>query len=270
MIWGGFTLLYILCILSFYIFSISVISSHVLISAAFASTSLWGKKVVFQVQPCLWQLHSGVPVPALRELSVCVSLRRTISADWTGFEYKAPGNRETELGLGGKNGNLFVKLFGHEWQYENNLTVNQWHSVCLTWSGQAQRLRISINSTFLIERHLTTSQQLSKNGTLTLGVSHYVNANGEIQPETGTNLVGEIGLFRMWAREWSLEELKNLNCTDGDLVSWDLRQWTYSCPPEPNIYLHCGKYITGFYFCISQSSSLDYAVFQLTGNSPAT
>nr|XP_012773042.2 adhesion G-protein coupled receptor G4 isoform X1 [Maylandia zebra]XP_023010521.2 adhesion G-protein coupled receptor G4 isoform X1 [Maylandia zebra] len=208
-------------------------------STAFASTSLWGKKLVFQVQPCLWQLHSGVPVPALRELSVCMSLRRTISADWTGFEYKAPGNRETELGLGGKNGKLFVKLFGHEWQYENNLTVNGWHSVCLTWSGQAQRLRISINSTFLIEICLTTSQQLSKNGTLTLGVSHYVNANGEIQPETGTNLVGEIALFRMWAREWSLEELKNLNCTDGDLVSWDLKQWTYSCPPEPSINLHC-------------------------------
>uniref|UniRef100_A0A3B4FZT0 Pentraxin n=1 Tax=Pundamilia nyererei TaxID=303518 RepID=A0A3B4FZT0_9CICH len=154
-------------------------------------------KLVFQVQPCLWQLHSGVPVPALRELSVCMSLRRTISADWTGFEYKAPGNRQTELGLGGKNGKLFVKLFGHEWQYENNLTVNEWHSVCLTWSGQAQRLRISINSTFLIEICLTTSQQLSKNGTLTLGVSHYVNANGEIQPETGTNLVGEIALISL-------------------------------------------------------------------------
>lgn len=258
---GGSFTIYLLYSVFLYFFSISVISSHVLISAAFASTSLWGKKLVFQVQPCLWQLHSGVPVPALRELSVCMSLRRTISADWTGFEYKAPGNRETELGLGGKNGKLFVKLFGHEWQYENNLTVNEWHSVCLTWSGQAQRLRISINSTFLIEICLTTSQQLSKNGTLTLGVSHYVNANGEIQPETGTNLVGEIALFRMWAREWSLEELKNLNCTDGDLVSWDLKQWTYSCPPEPSINLHCGKYIMGFYFCISQSSSLDYAQF---------
>uniref|UniRef100_A0A3Q0S3T6 Pentraxin (PTX) domain-containing protein n=1 Tax=Amphilophus citrinellus TaxID=61819 RepID=A0A3Q0S3T6_AMPCI len=197
--------------------SICLISSHV-ITAASASTSLWGKKLLFQPLPCLWRLQPGVVVPALRELSVCVSLRRTVLTEWTGFDYKAPGNKETELGLGGQNGQIIVKIFGKQRQWKNNNILNEWQSVCLTWSGQAQRLRIYINSSFLDEVDLKTSQQLSKNGTLTLGVSHYVSPNGEMHTVSGTNLVGEIGLFRMWAREWSHEELRSLSCADGDVV----------------------------------------------------
>ncbi|XP_042274178.1 uncharacterized protein LOC121901450 [Thunnus maccoyii] len=43
----------------------------------------------------------------------------------------------------------------------------------------------------------------------------------------------------MWAREWSAEELKRQSCADGDVLSWDLRQWKYNCPPEPDNNLHC-------------------------------
>ncbi|TKS72207.1 G-protein coupled receptor G4 [Collichthys lucidus] len=60
--------------------------------------------------------------------------------------------------------------------------------------------------------------QLTPNGTLTLGVSHYVNSNGVVEPETGNNLLGEISLFRMWAREWSAEELRGHRCADGDVL----------------------------------------------------
>lgn len=211
--------------------------------------------MLFQLRPCLCRLQPGLVVPALGKLSVCVSLRRTISTDWTGFEYKAPGNRETELGLGGQNGHMTVMMFGKEqWQWKNNLTVNEWHSVCLTWSGQARRLRVYINSSFVGEVNPKTSQQLSQNGSLTLGVSHYVSENGEIHPKSGTNLVGEIGLFNIWARELSGEDLRSLSCAGGDVVSWDLKQWDHDCPLEYNSNLHCGKYTVDLNYCMSRET----------------
>ncbi|XP_045885937.1 uncharacterized protein LOC123957286 [Micropterus dolomieu] len=65
------------------------------------------------------------------------------------------------------------------------------------------------------------------------------DSNGKVQPEMGNNLLGEIGLFRVWAREWSAEELRGQSCADGDVVSWDLRQWKFDCPPEYDNNLHC-------------------------------
>ncbi|PWA18670.1 hypothetical protein CCH79_00005668, partial [Gambusia affinis] len=84
------------------------------------------------------------------------------------------------------------------------------------------------------------AQQLAQNGTLTLGVSHSVLPNGELKPESGNSLLGEIGLFRMWGKEWSTEEVSSLGCADGDVVSWDLRQWKNDCPPVPDNNLTCG------------------------------
>uniref|UniRef100_A0A3Q3JHL2 Pentraxin (PTX) domain-containing protein n=1 Tax=Monopterus albus TaxID=43700 RepID=A0A3Q3JHL2_MONAL len=202
-------------------------------SADSARTSLWGKKVLFDVRPCLWQLHPDAVIPALKELSVCILLRRKIATPWTGFVYKAPGGRDkTELGLGGVGSHLAVWLFGEEHRVERELLLKEWHSVCLTWSGQTQRLRIYINGTCLNDTYVNPilPQQLAQNGTLTLGVSHYVDANDKVQQESSTNLLGEIGLFRIWAREWGPEELRNQSCADGDVVSWDQLQWKYSCP----------------------------------------
>ncbi|KAK5617370.1 hypothetical protein CRENBAI_006982 [Crenichthys baileyi] len=60
------------------------------------------------------------------------------------------------------------------------------------------------------------------------------------EPESGNNLLGEIGLFRMWGKEWSAEELSSLGCAEGDVVRWDLQQWKYGCPPLPDNNLYCG------------------------------
>eukprot|EP00064_Thunnus_orientalis_P005359 superscaffoldBa00000519_g5373 len=178
-----------------------------LLGSTSASTSLWGKTLHFKGRPCVWQLQPDAVVPALKELSVCVLLRRSYATTWTGFIYKAPGGRNIELGLG----------------------------------GTAQRLRIYVNGNSQHEATVNPipPKQLAQNGTLTLGVSHYVDKNGEVQRENGKDLLGEIGLFRMWAREWSAEELKRQSCADGDVLSWDLRQWKYNCPPEPDNNLHC-------------------------------
>ncbi|KAM9849666.1 adhesion G-protein coupled receptor G6 [Aulostomus maculatus] len=180
-------------------------------------------------------------IPALQDLTGCILFRRDFATEWRGFVYKAPGGRPIELGLGGRNATLIVWLFGEEWHLNKKIQLKEWHSVCLTWSGQARRLRIYINGTMQKENFVndTQPQQLESNGTLTLGVSHFIDANGAVKAENGNNLLGEIGLFRMWAREWSSEELRRQSCADGDVVSWDLRQWNYSCPPVPDSSLNC-------------------------------
>ncbi|XP_035506328.2 adhesion G-protein coupled receptor G4 isoform X1 [Scophthalmus maximus] len=210
-------------------------------STASAGGSLWGKKVRFSGRPCMWQLQPGAVVPALQELSACLLLRRNIATEWTGFVYKAPGGQRIELGLGGTSSQLTVWLFGERQPLEWELKVNEWYSVCLTWSASARRLRTYINGTSVSEAPVNRilPHQLAGNGTLTLGASHYVNNEGDVLAETGNNLLGEIGLFRIWSREWSAAELRRQSCADGDVVSWDLRQWKYSCPPVPDKSIHC-------------------------------
>lgn len=148
------------------------------------------------------------------------------------------------MGLGGTSSQLTVWLFGERQPLEWELKVNEWYSVCLTWSASARRLRTYINGTSVSEAPVNRilPHQLAGNGTLTLGASHYVNNEGDVLAETGNNLLGEIGLFRIWSREWSAAELRRQSCADGDVVSWDLRQWKYSCPPVPDKSIHCGKY----------------------------
>lgn len=219
------------------------------------SSSLWGKKIQFSPHPCLWQLRSGTVVPALKEFSVCMRLRLNYATDWTGFVYKAPQKRHIELGLRGTSGHLAVWLFGEEQHFERELKMHEWHSVCLTWSGQAQRLRLYINGTSHNETSVNPllPQQLAQNGTLTLGVSHYIDPYGNLKAESGNNLFGEISLFRMWAREQSAEEVRGQSCADGDVVSWDMKEWSSGCPPVPDNNTYCGKYRRTRFCCISPS-----------------
>ncbi|KAI9514626.1 hypothetical protein NQZ68_031513 [Dissostichus eleginoides] len=199
-------------------------------STASASTSLWGKKLVFMHPRCTWQLQPDVVLPAFKELTVCTLLRRTIDSEWTGFDYRAPGGGR--MRLGGTSTKLSVWLFEEEHSLKWGLKLNEWYSVCVTWSGHARRLQIYINGSSEYEVSLNPLQyQLAPNGTLTLGMSHII-MSGEVKRETGKDLLGEIGRFRMWAREWSAEELGGRSCADGDLVRWDLTQWKSDCFPE--------------------------------------
>ncbi|KAK2848946.1 hypothetical protein Q5P01_008780 [Channa striata] len=215
--------------------------SSVLLPVASVSTSLWGKKVQLNGQPCVWQLQPHAMVPALQELTACILIRFHLATQWTAFDYKAPGSSRIELGLGGTSGKLTVWMFGEQWNLKQSLELTEWYSLCLTWSGRARRLKLYING---IPQQMfpvkpTLHQTLGQNGTLTLGVSHYVDANGEVQEINGNNLLGEIGMFRVWSREWSAEKLKTQSCADGDVVNWDQRQWKYSCAPKTDNSLHC-------------------------------
>lgn len=193
-------------------------------------------------------------VPALRELSACMLLSHSVRTNWTGFVYKAPQVEDIELGLGGTSSKLTAWLFGRKYQFSKELKLNEWYTICLTWSDGDQTLRIYINGLVLQETVLPPGEglhhQLARNGTLTLGVSHHVQPNGELRPESGNKLLGEIGLFRMWGRKWSAEELNRLGCADGDVVSWDLQQWKYDCPPKPDNNLYCGNYSVHYFCCM--------------------
>ncbi|XP_041653807.1 adhesion G-protein coupled receptor G4 [Cheilinus undulatus] len=223
------------------IFWLSILTAVCLLgSAASDGNSLWSKKIKFPGRPCLWQLHPKIEVPALNELTACVLLRLKINAKWTGFVYKKPGGRDIELGLQGTSRMVLVWLFGKEKHFNKELKSDKWYSFCVTWSGRAHRLRLYIDGEKEPEVLLDppSSLHLAPNGSLTLGASHFVS-NGKVQLENGKDLIGDIGRFRIWNREWSTDEMKGESCADGDVVSWDLRQWHYNCPPEDDSSLHC-------------------------------
>lgn len=153
-------------------------------------------------------------------------------------------DRHVELGLGGTGTQMVVWVFGQEWRLDLELKLLQWYSVCLTWSGGSNRLRVFLNGTMRSQAsfaNVTAHQHLGQNGTLTLGMSHYMDPSGAIKVEKGNNLIGAIGQFKMWSSEWSEEELGRRTCADGDVVSWDLRQWKHDCPIEKDARMHCGK-----------------------------
>ncbi|XP_030223940.1 adhesion G-protein coupled receptor G4 isoform X1 [Gadus morhua] len=207
--------------------------------------SLWGKKAEFQIKPCMWQLEPGLSVPELEELSVCVLLRLTVITEWTAFAYKAPGNPAVELGLEGDDQHITAVLFGARWPLNESLSSKVWQSVCLTWSAASRHLRLYVNGTRRLDQAVDppVSGRLAPNGTLTLAWPHSVDQNGTVWREDGKTLMGGIGLFRMWAREWRAEEIMLLGCVEGDVVSWDARHWNHrspaSCPPKEDTSLHC-------------------------------
>ena len=207
------------------------------------SPSLWGKKAVFLGRPCVWQLGKECVMPLLEELSVCVHLCRKIATpEWTGFVYKAPGNRQVELGLAGRGGLLVAWLFGQEWSVPEALPLEPWQNVCLTWSSDSERLRLYINGSSRLDAHVNASlsRQLAHNGTLTRGVSHNI-VDGVMEFEDGKNFLGDISLFRIWGQEQTAEEVMAHSCADGNVVSWDTRDWDYqSCLPEDDTSLQCG------------------------------
>lgn len=207
------------------------------------STSLWGKKIELSGPTCLWQLQRGV-IPALENATVCTLLRLRFGAPWTAFVYKAPGQTDIELGLQGTLSHLSIWLFGKEQRVKAHLKLHEWYSICLSWCSREHRLRVVVDAASHAELSPSSFQprHLAPGGTLTLGVSHYIDASGEVKAERGNNLLGEIGVFKVWASAWTAEELEKMNCVDGDVVSWDTKQWRYSCPAVADSRLKCGKY----------------------------
>ncbi|XP_028816759.1 adhesion G-protein coupled receptor G4 [Denticeps clupeoides] len=214
-------------------------STLYLLSSGSFNPSLWGKKATLMGGPCYWHLSGQCEVPTLKELSVCLVLQRRLKTfDWTAFEYKLHNEHWVELGLTGSNGRLNVWLFGAMLDVEEDLPLHQWHTICLTWSSSNSRLQVYINGSLHMDEAVNGSLLLG-NGTLTLGVSHSL-VNGEMVYETGTELMGDITLFRMWSQHMGHKELESHKCVEGDMFTWSERDWIHQgCQLVPDNRLTC-------------------------------
>ncbi|XP_051716971.1 adhesion G-protein coupled receptor G4 isoform X1 [Ctenopharyngodon idella] len=227
-----------------------------------SGSSLWGKKMVFSTQ-CVWQLNKNVIIPPLEELSVCVNLmKKYITYEWTAFDYKGPGQQHMELGLAGNGGNLKASLFGKEWIVAYDLHINNWYTVCLTWSSHTRLFQMIVNQA-IFEFHLneTSPRFLAANGTLTLGVSHSF-VGGAIVFETGKNFLGDMSLFRMWGVQLSPLQLDEFKCVDGNIMTWRTQDWdNQKCPAIEDNSLKCvsSKYKIQMNTSITQNTNDDNA-----------
>ncbi|XP_050976413.1 adhesion G-protein coupled receptor G4 [Labeo rohita] len=212
--------------------------------------SLWGKKVDFMKKDCAyWMLKNEYKIPALDELSVCVNIRRKLSnSHWTVFTYGHPNKTSIELGMKGYGSDLQIIMFGRIWSSLNNLiSLENWHSVCMTWSRSMTEPKVYVNGTQVGLKRQTTRLALSPyccsvaaGGTLTLAVTHNFVKN-RISIETGTELKGSLSLFRVWGRVRSAEDISGMACTDGDILHWEERIWNKSpdCKPVEDVTQKC-------------------------------
>ncbi|KAI4897297.1 hypothetical protein NFI96_024664, partial [Prochilodus magdalenae] len=228
--------------------------------SASTSPSLWGQKVNFQGNSCHWKLSKTCSLPPLQELSVCLNLWRQIpTSAWTGFIYKKPGELSNELGLAGRGGNLKAWLFGTEYTVAHDLPLQNWHTVCLTWSTHSRHFKLIVNGSVSLKQKLDklSSSSLAPNGTLTLGESHSF-VGGIMDFETGTNLMGAITKFRMWRQELSPQQLEEWECVSGNVVTWSKNDWEYQgCPPieDPRLKCEWSKYKINMTLSITQTAS---------------
>ncbi|KAL1266599.1 hypothetical protein QQF64_002274 [Cirrhinus molitorella] len=214
------------------------------------ATSLWGKKVDFMKKDCGYlMLKNEYKIPAMDELSVCVNVRRKLSnSHWTAFTYRHPDKTSIEVGLKGRGPDLQIILFGRIWtNWDNLISLENWHSICMTWSKSMTEPKAYVNGTEVELKAQTKGLPLSPyccsvagGGTLTLAVAHDFVKN-RISIETGTELKGSLSLFRVWGRVRSAEDINGMACTDGDILHWEERIWNKSpdCMPVKDVTQKC-------------------------------
>lgn len=216
------------------------------------ATSLWGKKIDFMQKDCsFWLLKNERKIPSLNELSVCVNIKRKLSNSyWTAFTYLHPNKTRIELGLKGFGTELHVIMFGRVWTKSSVVSLDNWHSICMTWSNSMTEPKVYINGTKVELKPQSKGTALHPNccsvaagGTLTLAVAHNFVKN-KISIETGTELKGSLSLFRVWKRARSAQDISTMACTDGDMLHWEKRIWNKAedCMPIQDLTQKCGKW----------------------------
>ncbi|GLD46594.1 adhesion G-protein coupled receptor G4-like protein, partial [Lates japonicus] len=229
--------------------SVSLLSNPASTVEEVPQLSLWGKVLNLTFGCNHWRLKPHVSIPALQELTVCLSLKFEVQASspWTAFMYRHPEVQYAELGLGWKWGRLVIWLFGTEWTAPQiDLRPSQWYSLCLTWSHTKDRPALYVNGNpvelmagHIIDTSPSSCRKLAPNGTLTLGAAHFLSG-GNIEIIPFTCGLGKLSLFRLWGRERSKEEVTSLKCTEGDLVKWERDNWdTQIDTPLPDSSLRC-------------------------------
>ncbi|XP_056592030.1 adhesion G-protein coupled receptor G4 [Triplophysa dalaica] len=210
--------------------------------------SLWGKKVDFMQKDCgYWLLRPEYSIPSLDQFSVCVNIKRKINnSEWTAFMYLNPNKTETVLAVRGHGSELNILMFGRVWYTSPVVTLGNWHSICVTWSGLMLAPNVYVNGTVM---SLTFKSEdpmypnccrLAPNGTLTLAVAHHFVKDMMVF-EKGTELKGSLSLFRLWGTVRTQQQILDLACIDGNILHWEARIWDkgQDCVPVQDLALQC-------------------------------
>lgn len=197
-----------------------------------------------------WLLKNEHKIPDLKELSVCVNIKRKIrNSHWTAFTYLHPDKTRIELGMKGSGSDLEIIMFGRVWTKSSVVPLDNWHSVCMTWSMSMTEPKVYVNGSQVDLKAQSKETALypdyhsvAAGGTLTLAVAHNFS-KGEMNIETGKELKGSLSLFRVWKRERSAEDISGLTCADGDVLHWEEQIWdnVMHCKPIRDITQQCGK-----------------------------
>ncbi|KAK9968314.1 hypothetical protein ABG768_002645 [Culter alburnus] len=179
-----------------------------------------------------WLLEDGQEIHDLEELSVCVNIKRKISnSHWTVFTYLHPDKTHIELGMKGHGKDLYIIMFGRVWTISSVVSLENWHSVCMTWSKSMTEPKVYVNGSKVVLKAQFEGMALHPHyhivaggGTLTLAVAHNF-VKDKINIETGTELKGSLSQFRVWKHVRSAEDISGKTCTDGDVLHWDERIW---------------------------------------------
>ncbi|XP_059394592.1 adhesion G-protein coupled receptor G4-like [Carassius carassius] len=194
-----------------------------------------------------WFLKNEHKIPSLNELSVCVNIKRRLSNSyWTAFTYLHPNKTRIELGLKGFGEELHIIMFGRVWTKSSVVTLDNWHSICMTWSKSMTEPKVYVNGTKVELKPQSETAlhpyccSVAAGGTLTLAVAHNFVKN-KISIETGTELKGSLSLFRMWKQVRSAQEISTMACTDGDMLHWEKRIWNKAqdCTPIQDVTQKC-------------------------------
>ncbi|KAK7125793.1 hypothetical protein R3I93_021229 [Phoxinus phoxinus] len=216
-----------------------------------------------------WLLKKEHKIPDLKELTVCVNIKRKISnSHWTVFTYLHPDKTRIELGMKGSGSDLHIIMFGRVWTKSSVVSLENWHSVCMTWSKSMTEPKVYVNGSNVdikAESRETAlyPDSVATGGTLTLAVAHNFS-NGEMNIETGRELKGSLSLFRVWKRERSAEEISGLTCTDGDVLHWEEQIWDndMNCKPLRDSTQQCD-------WCYYEVK-LVFIIFREDGNKTST
>ncbi|XP_053330023.1 adhesion G-protein coupled receptor G4 [Spea bombifrons] len=166
-------------------------------------------------------------VPALKDFTICVDIRPDTSPRfWTVFSYReADPSNSIVLGLVGSAKALKMYHLGNTYEFDCELPLSSWHSVCSTWNSLTRKLEVYVNGSCVFTIASGNFKQMKGNGTLVLGINHSVQG-GEIINADVYNFIGNIYNFQLWDSRRPSDSLSD--CSNGNIVNWTREIWKFN------------------------------------------
>ncbi|KAM4020047.1 adhesion G-protein coupled receptor G4 isoform 2-T2 [Anomaloglossus baeobatrachus] len=195
--------------------------------------SFWKHKARIYSRGDIGQLPS-TGIPDLSEFTVCVDLFFDNDASSTAFSYCVQNGKPPEISFNRYINMFDIFILGKFHVVNIGLQKGVWHTVCLTWKKQTNRLEVYVNQTSVFNT-TTEKRMLNGNGSLVLGAEH-TNNGGQIDINKISAMFGFLYNFQMWDYAMSPEQL--LNCFKGNLITWTKEDWKFPKLSE-DIKLRC-------------------------------